>query len=178
MAQEIVHIDGTRRVGGAWVGPANSRSLSKMGETKSGNQLETATVSGLQSSHSILNALGDESSRRILTSAIASGKTVEEISAEQNLPLSTCYRRVRHFVDEGLMILERLVVTQAGKRYAVYRTAFSDVTVRLYPGQITVETTPNLEVLEKLRTKWLSTNYPSQNQDAGFRAKEAACRNR
>jgi len=126
----------------------------------------------------MLNALGDESSRRILTSAIASGKTVEEISAEQHLPLSTCYRRVRHFVDEGLMILERLVVTPAGKRFAIYRTSFSDVTVTLYPGEISVETTPNIDVLDKLRTRWLSTNYPSQNQDAGFREKESVCPNR
>jgi len=175
MAQEIIHINNEKRVGGAWAKGANSQSLSKLEEAKQGDQLEGAIVSGLQSSHSILNALGDESSRRILTSAIASGKTVEEISAEQNLPLSTCYRRVRHFVDEGLMILERLVVTQAGKRYAVYRTSFSDVTVRLYPGQIAVETTPNVEVLEKLRTKWLSTNYPSQNQPAGSRQMGAAC---
>ena len=143
---------------------------------KSDSQLEGATISGLQSSNSILNALGDESSRTILTSAIACGKTVEEISAEQDLPLSTCYRRVRQFVDEGLMILERLVVTQAGKRFAVYRTSFSDVTIRLYPGEIAIETTPNMEVLEKLRTKWLSTNYPSQNQDAAFREKDAARR--
>lgn len=152
--------------------------MSQLASDKTGERLEGATVSGLQSSHSILNALGDESSRRILTSAIASGKTVEEISAEQHLPLSTCYRRVRHFVDEGLMILERLVVTPAGKRFAIYRTSFSDVTVRLYPGEITVETTPNMEVLDKLRTKWLSTNYPTQNQDASLRGKAAACRDR
>ena len=173
MAQEIIHINGIKRAGGDWAGPTGSRLLEA---GKSDSQLEGATISGLQSSNSILNALGDESSRTILTSAIACGKTVEEISAEQDLPLSTCYRRVRQFVDEGLMILERLVVTQAGKRFAVYRTSFSDVTIRLYPGEIAIETTPNMEVLEKLRTKWLSTNYPSQNQDAAFREKDAARR--
>ena len=41
---------------------------------------------------------------------------MEEISAEQNLPLSACYRRTRQFLDEGLMILERIVVTQTGKK--------------------------------------------------------------
>jgi hypothetical protein len=128
-----------------------------------------------KSSNTILSALGDDSSRRILTSAIATGKTVEDISAEQNLPLSTCYRRVRHFVDEGLMVLERLVVTPAGKRFAIYRTSFSDVTIRFYPGEIAVETTPNLEVIDKLRTRWLSANYPPQNQDAVFGEKTEAC---
>ncbi len=173
LAQEVIHANGTKRVGGAWGGPIQSQFPSKL-EAKPHDQLECATVNGLQSSSSILSALGDESSRRILTSAIASGKTVEEISAEQNLPLSTCYRRIRHFVDDGLMILERLVVTPAGKRFAIYRTSFSDVTIRFYPGETAVETTPNFEVLDKLRTRWLSTNFPSQNQGAGFREKPEA----
>jgi hypothetical protein len=168
MAQEVIHANGTKRIGGGWAASTGSQFPSKR-ETKLHDQLEGPTINGLQSSNSILSALGDESSRRILTSAIACGKTVEEISAEQNLPLSTCYRRIRHFLDDGLMILERLVVTPAGKRFAIYRTSFSDVTIRFYPGETAVETTPNLEVLDKLRTRWLSTNYPSQNQDAGFR---------
>jgi len=150
-----------------------SRFPSKL--AKSHDHLEGPTINAPQSSNSILSALGDESSRRILTSAIACGKTVEEISAEQNLPLSTCYRRVRHFVDDGLMILERLVVTPAGKRFAIYRTSFSDVTIRFYPGETAVETTPNMEVLDKLRTRWLATNFPSQNQDAGFSEEGEAC---
>ena len=155
---------GERRVGDAWAGQLDSQFLPK-----------SAASVVPKSSGSILSALGDDSSRRILTSAIATGKTVEEISAEQNLPLSTCYRRVRHFVDEGLMVLERLVVTRAGKRFAIYRTSFSDVTIRFYPGEIAVETTPNLEVIDKLRTRWLSTNYPSLNQDGVFGEKTEAC---
>jgi hypothetical protein len=177
MAQEVIHANGTKHAGGAWGGPMRPQFPSKL-EAKSADQLEGATINSLQSSSSILTALGDESSRRILTSAIASGKTVEEISAEQGLPLSTCYRRIRQFVDDGLMILERLVVTPAGKRFAIYRTSFSDVTIRFYPGETAVETTPNLEVLDKLRTRWLSTNYPSPNQDASFSEKAESCRDR
>jgi hypothetical protein len=176
MAQ-VVHFNGAKQVGDAWAGRMGSQLLPRLDAKPQGRAVET-TIQGLQSSNSLLSALGDESSRRILTSAIASGKTVEEISAEQNLPLSTCYRRIRHFVDEGLMILEKLVLTQAGKRFAVYRTTFSDVTIRFYPGEIVVETTPNMEVLEKVRTKWMSTNYPSQGQDADFRERAEACHNR
>jgi len=116
-------------------------------------------------SGAILSALGDESSRKILSSAIASGKTVEEISAEQNLPLSTCYRRMRNLLSGGLMILERTVVTPTGKRYAVYRTSFSRASISYNGGEISVELTPNMDIIDKLRRKWLSENYPLQNQD-------------
>jgi predicted methyltransferase len=169
MAQVVTHDDGTKSGGGASVGRLHSQSPSKLGVDRSQKRVEDASICGLQSSKSILSALGDESSRRILASAIASGRSVKEISAEQNLPLSTCHRRIRHFVDEGLMILERLVITQTGKRFAIYRTSFSDVAIRFYCGEVAVEITPNLEVLDKLRTRWISTNYPSLNQDAGFR---------
>jgi hypothetical protein len=172
MAMEAIHANGGKGLGGRWEAAAGSQFTPNL---KSHDHLESATISTLQSSESILSALGDESSRRILTSAISGGKTVEEISAEQNLPLSTCYRRIRHFVDDGLMILERLVVTPAGKRFAIYRTSFSDVTIRFYPGETAVETTPNVEVLDKLRTRWLSTNYPSQSQGSGPREKAGAC---
>ena len=143
----------------------SSLFLSKLEVEKPHNQTEDITIHSPELSRAILSALGDESSKRILTSAIASGKTVEEISAEQNLPLSTCYRRMRHLLGEGLMILERTVVTPTGKRYAVYRTSFSEARIRFQQREIAVEVTPNLDVLDKLRRRWLSENYPSQNQD-------------
>ena len=117
----------------------------------------------------ILGALGDESSRRILASAIASGKTVEEISAEQNLPLSTCYRRMRCLLGQGLMILERTVITPTGKRYAIYRTSFSKTAIKFNDGEISVEVTPNVDILDKLRRRWLSANFPLENQDDRLR---------
>jgi hypothetical protein len=168
MAQEIEQLNGTKRFGLEWVRRMNSPFLSKLEDDRSRNQPEGPTVHTSQPSNSILSALGDEFSRRILLSSIASGKTVEEISAEQDLPLSTCYRRIRQFVDEGLMILEKIVVTQTGKRYAVYRTSFSDVTIRFNAGEVAVETTPNADVLDKLFRKWLLTNYPTQNQDDAY----------
>lgn len=126
---------------------------------------DAAAVQSMGFSGAILSALGDESSRKILTSAITRGKTVEEISSEENLPLSTCYRRVRGLLSGGLMILERTVVTPAGKRYAVYRTSFSRAAISFNDGEVGVEVTPNMDIIDKLRRKWLSENYPLQNQD-------------
>jgi DNA-binding Lrp family transcriptional regulator len=128
-------------------------------------------------SHSmtILGALGDASSRRILTSAMARGKTVEEISEEENLPLSTCYRRVREFLDDGLMVLEKLILTRTGKRYAIYRTSFTGVSVRFTSEETVVEATPNLDVIDKLRTKWLSSTYPNLNEGVDFSEDVYAC---
>lgn len=159
MAQAI------QTIGGARAERMRPLLRSNLQGSKLHDVTEDPMAHSLGLSSAILGALGDESSRKILTSAIASGKTVEEISAEQNLPLSTCYRRIRSLLAGGLMILERTVVTPAGKRYAVYRTSFSRASISFHDGDIAVELTPNMEIIDKLRRKWLSDNYPLQNED-------------
>jgi hypothetical protein len=165
MAQAVQEISGRERFDGIRAGRTGTLLKSNMQGNELRGVTQDAVVQNLGLSRALLGALGDESSRRILTSAIASGKTVDEISAEQNLPLSTCYRRMRSLLGGGLMILERMVVTPAGKRYAVYRTTFSSAAINFDGGEIAVELTPNVDIIDKLRRKWLSENYPSQNQD-------------
>jgi DNA-binding Lrp family transcriptional regulator len=177
MAQAIQAIRGEERTGGVRTGRMSSLFLSQPEEARPQNPIEDTTIHNMGLSSAILSALGDESSRRILTSAIARGKTVEEISAEQNLPLSTCYRRVRNLLGEGLMIRERTVVTPTGKRYAVYRSSFSKAAIKFNNGEVAVEVTPNMDVIDKLRRRWLSANYPMQNQDDRLYGETNACPN-
>jgi len=175
MAQEIQAIGGRERIGGMRARSISPLLMSKPEESERHDPTEDGAVHNLGLSGAILSALGDESSRKILSSAIASGKIVEEISAEQNLPLSTCYRRIRNLQSGGLMILERTVVTPAGKRYAVYRTSFSRASISFNDGEIAVEVTPNMAIIDKLRRKWLSENYPLQNQDDRLYKRASAC---
>ena len=165
MAQEIQTIGGRERDGGMRARRMSPLLLPNLQEDEPHTATEDTAIHGLGLSSAFLSALGDESSRKILTSAIASGKTVEEISAEQNLPLSTCYRRMRNLMGGGLMILERTVVTPAGKRYAVYRTTFSRAAISFNNGDIALEVTPNMAIIDKLRRRWLSDSYPLRNQD-------------
>ncbi|HUI01398.1 MAG TPA: winged helix-turn-helix domain-containing protein [Nitrososphaerales archaeon] len=166
MSQETIPLDKGRGAEEAWRGRLDSRFHETLeGRPHDGQQTLTH---GFESSCSILRALGDDSSRRILAAAIPSGKTVEEIGAEENLPLSTCYRRIRELLDEGLMVMERLVVTKAGKRYAIYRTAFSEVKVRFASGGVEIQAAPNLEVIEKVRAKYLEAQIQTDSQAVDF----------
>jgi DNA-binding transcriptional ArsR family regulator len=91
----------------------------------------------------ILSALGDQFSLRILESAIERGRSVEEISTTEGIPVSTAYRRVHQLTEAGLMILERIVITRAGKKYMIYRSIFSQISVDFEPGIPTITCTPN-----------------------------------
>lgn len=91
----------------------------------------------------IMDAISDDSSSKILGSIISRGRSVEEICSETGISLSTVYRRIHEMAEYGLVFLERVVLTKEDKRYAVYRSAFSRVTVQLAPGDFLVTGTPS-----------------------------------
>jgi hypothetical protein len=106
------------------------------------------------------SAVSDELSRKVLAAATSCGKTAREISVEQAVPLSSCYRRMRELVEQGLLLVERVVVTADGKRYALYRSSFRTVEMLADSGEVSVSAELNSEVAEKFRQKWFYFAYP------------------
>ncbi len=107
-----------------------------------------------------VNAISDELSKRILVSSVSEAKTAQEISVEQALPLSSCYRRIRELVDQGLVVAERIVVTREGKRYSLYRSSFRTVEMAADFRELRVSAELNQDVAEKFRQKWFCLSYP------------------
>lgn len=105
---------------------------------------------------SILQVLSDEYSRKILLSAISTSKSVEELSRQNEIPLSTCYRRVHELLGDGLLIMDRIVVTPDGKRYEMLRSAYKGFSVAFEDGTVKVEVVVNTDVADKLHTLWIS----------------------
>lgn len=127
---------------------------------------ESRTGSGL------LKAVSDGHSRKIMESVVSRGRTVEEICSVTGIPISTAYRRVHEMTDEGLIICERIVVTGAGKKYAVYRAAFSSVMIRCEGGSCMVEGAPNEGVPDIMYRLWQFQTRPATRD--GLAGKEDA----
>ena len=104
----------------------------------------------------VLQVLSDEYSRKILLSAIPVAKSVEDMSREEDIPLSTCYRRVHELLDAQLLVVEKIIVTSDGKKYELLRSAYKAVNVSFVGGVMKVDATVNEDVAEKLRRLWLS----------------------
>jgi len=98
----------------------------------------------------------------MLASTVGGGKTVHEISKEQGVPISTCYRRARELVDEGLLVVERIVVTGDGKRYAVYRSSFKALGTLSDFSRLLISAELNDDVAEKFRSTWPSISPAGQ----------------
>jgi DNA-binding Lrp family transcriptional regulator len=105
---------------------------------------------------SLVQGLADEYSRKILLSAIPAAKSVEDMSRENDIPLSTCYRRVHELLDAQILIVEKIIVTSDGKKYELLRSAYRGVTVSFNGGVMKVDAIVNEDVAEKLRRLWMS----------------------
>lgn len=91
-----------------------------------------------------------------MISTIPSPKSVEDLSKENGIPLSTCYRRVHELIDAQVLLIDRIVVTNDGKRFEVVRSAFRAVQVDLESGDMKVNAVINEDMAEKLRRRWIS----------------------
>ena len=92
----------------------------------------------------ILNALLDEYSRKILDSTIDEAKSITDIMREQDIPMTSTYRRVKLLMDNKLVKVERSMVTDDGKRYFMYLSSIKDASIKFNKGELIVEITPNI----------------------------------
>ncbi len=94
---------------------------------------------------------------------------IEEIAREQGIPVSTCYRKVRTLVEEGLMLVEQNILTREGKKYAVYRTTFDHVIVTMNRGVVTTAVSVNPDVAEKLDHLRITGRWTDKSEDVSSR---------
>jgi len=139
----------------------SSQTLETVGEKHGISSSEI----GDQMSKAILAALGDDFSDKILSCTNEKARTVEEISSLEGIPLSTCYRRIRHLVDSGLLLIERIVITNSGRRFAEYRSSFASFQVSFDPTGTHVQASLNQDVADKVRCRQLQIAYGHQNGD-------------
>ena len=104
----------------------------------------------------VLAALADEYSLKILMSLIDRAESVNSISRNNDIPIATAYRRISELQESGLVIVERGVLTEDGKRYDLYRSAIRGMTITIQRGQVEIDVTPNRDPISKLENMWLS----------------------
>ncbi len=83
-------------------------------------------------------------------------KSVEDMSRENDIPLSTCYRRVHELLDAQILVIERIIVTPDGKKFELLRSSYRAINVSFDGGQVKVDAIVNEDVAEKLRRLWLT----------------------
>ena len=113
-------------------------------------------ITSAETAVALVQALSDDYSRKIMLATITAAKSVEDLSKENDIPLSTCYRRVHELIDARVLIVERIVVTPDGKRYELLRSGYRSITVNFEGGMMKVGALVNEDVADKLRRLWVT----------------------
>jgi predicted transcriptional regulator len=107
--------------------------------------------------NALIRAFADEYSRKILFRTIDKAESVEELSESENIPISTVYRRVNEMEEVGILTVEKTILTDEGKKFERYRSAFSAVHLEMNSkGEIVVDVELNQDVVTRLTRLWAS----------------------
>jgi len=98
----------------------------------------------------VLETLADDYARRMLEATMYKAKSVPELMRECNVPMTSAYRRVKKLVDARLMRLERIVITDGGVKYELYRSSVRGISVKFVDGSLEVDITPSLGAAERM----------------------------
>ena len=69
----------------------------------------------------ILAALADEEMTKILDSVMYHSKSIVDITRENDIPHTTCYRKTKWLLNEGLVIVDKIIITPEGKKFSLYQ---------------------------------------------------------
>ena len=97
----------------------------------------------------ILSALADEEMTKILDSTMYHSKSIADITRENNIAHTTCYRKTKWLINEGLVRIDKIIITPEGKKFSLYFTVFKSVNVRYESNNVIVEAEQNSNIIKR-----------------------------
>lgn len=95
-----------------------------------------------QQKKKILEVISDRYSLKILSSTMSEYKTVNEISAESKIPISTIYRRIRILTREKLLMISG-VIDENGKKAFLYKSKIKTISTFFNGDFVEIKIVPN-----------------------------------
>jgi DNA-binding Lrp family transcriptional regulator len=114
----------------------------------------------------VVKVLSDEYSRKILLCIINNSLPIEEISKLENIPVSTCYRRVHEMLQFGIIKPERTIIREDGKKYVCYRSAIKNATIQLESGEVKVDVVLNRDPSDRLGILWSNVRNSTEGNSS------------
>src|SRR5215467_7019901 len=93
---------------------------------------------------------------KILDSAMNQSKSVKEISKDTNITHSTGFRKIKWLLKEGLIILDKIIITPDGKKFSLYHSTLKVISIKYEYTCVIVEAEPNFDIAKKWINKFFS----------------------
>ncbi len=107
-------------------------------------------IKGERLKQAILLALADTELQKILDAAMCQSKSVNQIIQESNVSHSTAYRKIRWLVKEKLLIVDKIEITENGKKSSLFRTILKSFNVKYEHTNVVIEAEQNFDTLRKI----------------------------
>ena len=109
-----------------------------------------------QKKKAILTALADPEAVSIINSTMNQSKSVSDIIRETNVPHTTAYRKIKWLVDEKLLVVDRVLINDEGKKYSLFHSIYRSIIVKYENNTILVDAEQNIEPLNRLTERFFS----------------------
>jgi DNA-binding transcriptional ArsR family regulator len=109
-----------------------------------------------QKKEAILTALADPEAVSIINSTMNQSKSVSDIIRETNVPHTTAYRKIKWLVDEKLLVVDKVLINDEGKKYSLFHSIFRSIIVKYENNKILIDAEQNIEPLNRLTERFFS----------------------
>lgn len=109
-----------------------------------------------QKKKAILTALADPEAVSIINSTMNQSKSASDIIRETNVPHTTAYRKIKWLVDEKLLVVDKVLINDEGKKYSLFHSIFRSIIVKYENNTILVDAEQNIEPLNRLTERFFS----------------------
>ena len=109
-----------------------------------------------QKKKAILTALADPEAVSIINSTMNQSKSVSDIIRETNVPHTTAYRKIKWLVDEKLLVIDKVLINDEGKKYSLFHSIFRSIIVKYENNKILIDAEENIEPLNRLTERFFS----------------------
>jgi len=113
-------------------------------------------IQSQRAKRAILSALADEEMTKILDSVMYHSKSIADITRENNIAHTTCYRKTKWLINEGLVRFDKIVITQEGKKFSLYYSVFKSINVKYESNNVIVEAEQNFDIVKKTMARFYS----------------------
>ena len=83
----------------------------------------------------MLQELADKICQKIILSTINTAKTAQQIASENDLPVSSTYKKIRKLYNMKLLCLDRIEIDGTGKKVLHYRSRVRSCQFFLHPEE-------------------------------------------
>jgi DNA-binding transcriptional ArsR family regulator len=104
----------------------------------------------------VLTALADSEMVKILDAAMHQSKSVIQIVRETGVSHTTAYRKIKWLVEEKLLIIDKIEITEEGKKSSFFRTILKSFNVKYEYNNVAIEAEQNVDTLRKITEKFFS----------------------